>query len=70
MSEFVKEVKMLIVDMKCDKCNEGVMRPIGTYISSCPPQYPHVCNKCGYQENYESVYPDDRVILQDTKDEK
>lgn len=58
MSEVKYEVKTFLIDMKCDKCAEGYMRPIGNVVlTSYPLSYPHECDVCGYRENYTKVYP-------------
>ena len=41
------EVKTFLVECICDNCGEGKMKPTGTCLTSNPPQYPHVCDKCG-----------------------
>lgn len=62
--ELVAEAKTLIVHMKCDKCNNGLMVQDGyTILASDPPQYPHKCNNCGYYKNYFIQYPYQRMVL-------
>ena len=34
----------------CDDCNEEML-PSGVVLASNPPQYPHVCKRCGKTEN-------------------
>lgn len=55
--EIRKIVRTYSVDKSCDECKKGFMRPTGTVLTSCPPWYPHVCNNCGYKENYRKSYP-------------
>ena len=59
MSETKSEVKTYKIDMKCDNCGEGYMRPIGNIVilATYPIQYPHKCTKCGYSANYTTTYP-------------
>jgi len=45
------------VDYLCDKCNEGYMRWGGMTLTTNPPWYPHVCDKCDHQENMRETYP-------------
>lgn len=49
------------VDMVCDKCKKGFMRPGATVLMSDPPQYPHKCTECGHQANYGTIYPSHRL---------
>lgn len=44
------EVKTVKVDMKCDECNKGYLRPTGQCFMTSPPKYPHECDKCGKRE--------------------
>lgn len=63
MSEMVAEVKTLTVHMICDKCGNGLMSRYGNIIlTAYPPQYPHKCNNCGYEENYPIMYPYNRLV--------
>lgn len=58
MSEVKYQVKTFLIDMKCDKCGEGYMRPVGNVVlTSYPLQYPHECDVCGFRENYTKTYP-------------
>lgn len=56
MSE-VREVKVKQVDEKCPVCQNGWMRPTGIVLTSNPPQFPHKCQKCGYEQIYSVRYP-------------
>ena len=75
MGELVAEAKILIVYMKCDKCEKGIMEQFGnTVLATYPPQYPHKCNHCGSIANYPVEYPYQRLVLKErlrepTKDE-
>lgn len=58
MGERLKEVKTYRVDYVCDVCEEGRMkRDGGIVLMSEPPQYPHVCDKCGARQLFENSYP-------------
>lgn len=43
------EVRTFMVRLMCDKCGEGEMKPTGVQLLSNPPQYPHRCDKCGFE---------------------
>lgn len=49
------EVKTIKVSAFCE-CG-GEFEFMGTVLMSYPPQYPHVCNKCGKSENFMAKYP-------------
>lgn len=51
------EVRPIKVDMICDVCGKGWMRPTNVTLTVYPPLYPHVCDKCGHTENYSKCYP-------------
>ena len=53
-------VKTVLVKMLC-QCG-GEMKPTGTCLTSYPPQYPHVCNKCGTNATYNVSYPEIRYV--------
>ena len=58
MAEIKSEVKTFEVDMVCDKCGKGLMRPIGNIVfTSYPIQYPHQCTNCGNTDTYTIQYP-------------
>lgn len=58
MSERRHEVRTFVVDMLCDKCGEGYMRPEGNIVlTTYPLQYPHRCNRCGYTRSFIKKYP-------------
>jgi ribosomal protein L37E len=58
MSEIRLEVKNYVVDMLCDRCGEGYMRPEGNIVlTTYPLQYPHKCNRCGYTRSFIKKYP-------------
>ena len=52
MPEIRSEVKEVLIDYLCPKCNIGHLRPTGTVLTSCPPQFPHKCNNCDYMETF------------------
>ena len=58
MAEIKYEVKTYEIDMVCDKCGQGSMRPLGNIVLTTHPiQYPHQCTNCGNVENYTIQYP-------------
>ncbi len=58
MGEIRHEVRTFLVDMVCESCGTGYMRPVGNIaLSTYPIQYPHQCYKCGYTQNYIKKYP-------------
>lgn len=57
MAEVYNEAKAVIIRMMCD-CGGEMIQPANTVtLTSIPPQYLHVCNKCGKQELYYKQYP-------------
>lgn len=47
-----KYIKRLYVEEAiCNKCG-SVMEPTSAVLMSYPEQYPYVCPKCGWQEDY------------------
>lgn len=63
MPEKVAEVKILTIEMECDKCGNGVMKRDGNItLCCCPPMYPHKCNNCGHIENYPFTYPYQKLV--------
>ena len=57
MTEIRSQVLTWVTDMVCNTCGKGNMRPTGIVLTSMPPKYPHVCDKCGYQEAYNNQFP-------------
>lgn len=59
MAEQCAESKILTVIMKCDVCKLGnmVVNPNAYVLATNPPQYEHICDKCGAKEYYPNVYP-------------
>ncbi|MFW6311365.1 MAG: hypothetical protein ACOC1K_03930 [Nanoarchaeota archaeon] len=53
----VRNVQSQQVDERCPVCKEGWMRPTGVVLTTQPPQYPHKCNKCNYEQTYQVRYP-------------
>jgi RNase P subunit RPR2 len=43
--------RLYIEEAVCNKCG-SIMEPTGAVFASYPEQYPYVCPKCGWQENY------------------
>lgn len=62
MPEMVCESKTLIVQMLCDKCEDGIMEFTGEALCTYPSQYIHKCQSCGHTESYFTYYPTKRVI--------
>jgi hypothetical protein len=56
MSE-IREVKTKQLDERCPICGQGWMRPTGIVLELNPPQFPHSCTACGYQQIYPVRYP-------------
>jgi len=52
----------VLVRMMCE-CG-GEMKPTGVCLTSNPPQYPHVCNKCGTNVTYYVTYPEIRYVTE------
>lgn len=67
--QVVIESKTYIVDMICEKCKTGVMRPTSIVLTSNPPQYPHKCNYCGNEKVYDKCYPF-QIIEKENHDEQ
>lgn len=55
--EFKRPVKTVWIGYWCDQCGQGEMKHVGTMLTSSPPQYPHKCTNCGYEETFWSSYP-------------
>lgn len=60
--EATNVVKVVTVGMMCP-CG-GKMVPTGVCLTSNPPQFPHVCAKCGATTNvsYKVFYPEIRYV--------
>lgn len=56
MSE-VRRIETSQVDERCPVCSQGWMRPTGIVITNTPPQFPHKCTNCGYEQTYSVRYP-------------
>ena len=62
------EVKPIQVTLQCDDCG-GEMKPTGTALMTSPPQYPHVCEKCGASSNIRAkTYPYIEYIKSEIKE--
>lgn len=57
MAEVKYKLSMYEVDMICDKCSDGHMRPDGVVLLSDPPKYPHTCDNCGATAVFPFMYP-------------
>ena len=55
----LKKTNMAVmqIDMTCEACESGLMRPTGLTLTSLPPLYPHRCTGCGRTETYQVTYP-------------
>jgi hypothetical protein len=49
-------VKAVRVVLHCDQCG-GRMSHTGVVFTRYPPLYPHKCDKCGYEEKRDKIYP-------------
>lgn len=65
--ELVAEAKILLVHMKCEKCENGLMLPTGNnaFLTE-PPQFLHKCNNCGNEETYRVQYPYQKLVPTET----
>ena len=59
MSEVVCDVKTIMVQRKCDNCNDGLMKHTGEYQGIYAL---HECDYCGYMQAYKTVYPLTRIV--------
>lgn len=58
MAEYTTNVSVVKVDYRCDVCNQGNMQIAGSImLLTQPPQFPHVCDKCGHSATYPERYP-------------
>ena len=46
------EMKVIQVNYKCMKCNNGYLIANGTVYTSFPAQYDHICNNCSYEHRF------------------
>lgn len=53
------EVKVYVDRLYCNKCG-AEMEHDGTVLCSYPPQYSHVCPKCGFRIAITTKYPNVR----------
>ena len=63
MPEIKSEVKIMVYNMKCDKCG-GLMQYTGhdvvcisNFGKERNTKFYHKCNICGYEEKYDIRYP-------------
>ena len=56
MAEIKTEIKTFRIKLACDEC-DGDMIYNGIVLTSNPPLFPHVCNKCGVKINSRKKYP-------------
>lgn len=57
MAEVMVDVKTIKVDMICEMCGNGRMRPNGQVVTTLPPWYMHYCTDCGYGAEFPVQYP-------------
>ena len=58
MSEKDTEVKTIMVEYVCDKCERGTMGKDGNVVlTRLPPLFPHKCSNCGHEQNFKTLYP-------------
>jgi len=58
MPEITRDVQMVQIAYQCDECGEGLMiRKDNVMFTIDPPQFPHKCNKCGFEAILTSSYP-------------
>jgi len=50
--ERIYEVTVYRVELICDACGQGLMKPTGTMIGGWPPKFPHQCTECLATNNY------------------
>lgn len=57
MAQMKTPVQTVRVDYVCDKCREGVMRPLNIMLTVYPPLYPHRCTHCDAEKTLWETYP-------------
>lgn len=57
MSETKAVVQTVLVQYRCNECDNGTMKPSGIILTSNPPQYPHECNSCFHKQTFLIKYP-------------
>jgi len=62
MPEMSKPVSVEKIEYLCDECGEGVCTPNGQYFPTCPPQYGHSCESCGFSITLMDAYPKIRYL--------
>lgn len=55
--ESVRKMNAVVVDRICDVCEDGRMRPTRATLLTYPPKYHHVCDNCGAEAIYDTIYP-------------
>lgn len=55
--EIRQEVRTFKIDMLCDACGQGYMRPTGMVLMSDTSKYVHRCNSCDAPQNFTCNYP-------------
>jgi len=58
--EFKAEVIIIRQICERDNCGGEMVRGESIAFLTDPPQYPHVCGKCGYTTNFPVSYPTTR----------
>jgi len=55
--EIKTEMSTIQVDMQCDECGKGNMRPTGRVFLTHPAQFQHQCDACHVWGTYQHQYP-------------
>lgn len=56
----VQRTRPVVVNYRCDFCEQADVEPTGVVLTSDPPQYPHVCPRCKKTVNLKATYPQRR----------
>lgn len=66
MAEKMSRLYPVEVRMYCDECKTGELIHTGVCLTSNPPQFPHVCNSCGYTQTFrDKYYPQTRQLTEE-----
>ena len=57
MAQEVNKVEVSQVNERCPKCNNGYMISNGIVYPGNPVQWEHICNSCGFTQNYGTRFP-------------
>ncbi len=50
------KIQMFTDKYRCDTCKTGYMEWKGMTLMSDPPQYPHICDKCGTEKTFIGIH--------------